>query len=139
MRGGANRAPPTLRLSPKVAGNRGPDRDSTLEMPEANKTRIPIEGKLKICIENGPASVKIEASWDTGADTNTIPEDAARSLGESRYFLGDQPDRRTYHCTILGGANDEKIGRGELVVFKISNDEKVMLKELPDVRSYTLS
>ena len=139
MRGGANRAPPPLRISPKVAGNRGPDRDSTLEMPEANKTRIPIEGKLKICIENGPASVKIEASWDTGADTNTIPEDAARSLGESRYFLGDQPDRRTYHCTILGGANDEKIGRGSLMVFKISQGDKVMLAELPAIFLHAIS
>ena len=102
------------------------------------KGTITIE-KFRICIKNGPASVKLEATLDSGASINTIPEGTARILGESRYYLGDQPSWRTYHCTILVGENDERIGRGELVVFKISNDEKVMLKELPDVRSYTLS
>ena len=108
-------------------------------MPEAKKARIPIEGKFRICIENGPASVKLEASWDSGTDTNILPEGTARRLGESRYCQGDQPNQRTYHCTILEGPNDEKIGRGSLVVFELSQSDTVKLAELPAIFSYAIS
>ena len=128
----------TPRQSSKATGNRESDKGKTWEMQGVKGTKLTIE-KFRICIKNGPRSVKIEATLDSGASINTIPEGTARILGESRYYPGDQPSWRTYHCTILVGENDERIGRGELVVFKISNDEKVMLKELPDVRSYTLS
>ena len=108
-------------------------------MPEAIKARIPIEGKFRICIENGPASVKLEASWDFGTDTNILPEGTARRLGESRYRQDDQPNQRTYQCTILGGANDEKIGRGSLVVFELSQSDTIMLAELPAIFSHTIT
>ena len=108
-------------------------------MPEAKKARIPIEGRFRICIDNGPASVKLEASWDFGTDTNILPEGTARILGESRYCQSDQPNQRTYHCTILGGANDEKVGRGSLVVFELSQSDTVMLSELPAIFSHTIS
>ena len=115
------------------------DGGKTLEMSEAKKVNLNIEEKFRVCIKNGPASVKLEASWDSGANISTIPEDTARILGESRYFRGDPPNWRTYHCTILVGENDEKIGNGDLVVFKIRKHEKVVLTELPDVLSYALS
>ena len=72
----------TPRQSSKATGNRESDKGKTWEMQGVKGTKLTIE-KFKICIKNGPASVKVEATLDSGASINTIPEGTARILGES--------------------------------------------------------
>ena len=86
----------------------------------------PQEG-FPIIIKNGSHSVRTKAILDTGANSNTIPEDIARYLGLSEYDRCGPLNQRKYHCTLISPEDESRLGTEHLIAFDITQSDRVTL------------